>query len=364
MLGSDLWNRHTKSYAHSLPDSTTPRQCLDFPQSAYGSSYVPTNVAVPQSAYADTFQWAYTEVWNGVVQTPPNSFSQPQAVDNNVVWCTGVQANRVRVMSNARSSLLNTIDGLVFTGATSIDAGFKWGASLLDPASRPMIAQMAASGQVPSYFSGRPYDYDDEENLKIIVLMTDGEHFAQEVVNNGYREGQSPIWRRWDANANVWRYVIHHPSVGGTNQYYAPHLNNGAGGWVSSPASIGTGTTRMDWRTLWRDVRMKWVAWQLYARPLGGSNANSRFNVFHQTMDTFRTQVPVASMDQRLNAMCTEAKNNNILIFGIAFEAPQNGINAIRNCASPERFYDVDGLDIATAFRNIRSQISALRLSQ
>jgi hypothetical protein len=69
-------------------------------------------------------------------------------------------------------------------------------------------------------------------------------------------------------------------------------------------------------------------------------------------------------MDARLNNLCSLAKAQGVVIFGIAFEAPAGGVDAIRNCASPNRFYDVQGLQIQTAFRQIRSQISSLRLTQ
>jgi hypothetical protein len=72
-------------------------------------------------------------------------------------------------------------------------------------------------------------------------------------------------------------------------------------------------------------------------------------------------------MDARLDQVCETAKSQGVLIYGIAFEAPTNGVNAIRGCAnSPAStyFFDVDGLDISTAFALIASNLSQLRLTQ
>jgi Flp pilus assembly protein TadG len=361
MLGTELFTRHNVTFQHSLPDALTPRRCVDLPNAAYTSSIaLSRTTGFAQSAYADTFQWVYDENANS---NPPNSYSHPQGVDNNVIWCTGVEANRIRPLSNNRTALMAAIDGLVFTGATSIDLGMKWGATLLDPASQPMVSQLAG-GIVPNVFANRPVAYNNTETLKVIVLMTDGEHFVMQQLRDEYRTGQSPIWRRWDSGAGVWRYVIHHPGWTGTNKYWAPHLNSGAGQWVASPSSIGSGTTRMDWRDLWRDVRMKWVAWQLYARPLGGGSGSARQTQFTAAMNMFREEVSTTAMDNRLLNLCSQVKAQNVLVFGIAFEAPERGTNLIRNCATPNRFYDVDGSDLTAAFSSIRVQINALRLTQ
>lgn len=361
MLGTELFSRHNVTHQHSLPDTSTPRRCIDLPNPAYTSSIaLSRTTGFAQAAYADTFQRAYDEITN---TTPPNSYSHPQPPDNNVIWCTGRTDNRIRPLSNDRVALMAAIDGLEFTGATSIDLGMKWGATLIDPASQPMVAQLAG-GVVPTYFGSRPVPYADPETLKVIVLMTDGEHFVMQQLNNAYRSGQSPIWRRWDSGVGAWRYVIHHPSRSGTNKYWAPHLNSGAGQWVSSPSSIGSGTTQMDWRNLWRDVRMKWVAWQLYARALGGTSGSARQTQFNDAMNMFRTETTTSDMDARLLNLCNQVKARNVLVFGIAFEASDHGTNLIRDCASPNRFYDVNGSDLAAAFSSIRVQISALRLTQ
>lgn len=64
-------------------------------------------------------------------------------------------------------------------------------------------------------------------------------------------------------------------------------------------------------------------------------------------------------------AQCDLAKANGIQIYTIAFEAPTNVQNEMRNCATaPGFFYDVRGVEISTAFKAIARQINQLRLTQ
>ena len=98
------------------------------------------------------------------------------------------------VMSGNPEFLTDYLEGLWADGNTSIEIGLRWGAAMLDPSSRPIVADMAANGLVHSAFADRPLDYDDEESLKAMVLMTDGENFEQWIMNDAYKTGQSDVW--------------------------------------------------------------------------------------------------------------------------------------------------------------------------
>ena len=186
--------------------------------------------------------------------------------------------------------------------------------------------------------------------MKVIVLMTDGQHFAAEELRDEYRTGLSPIYRsRGDG-----RLSIRHERSG-CYDYYRPHANN----WSCSPyANTSAGYEQLTWPEVWAGYRMKWVAWQLYGRPLGSS-------AYYNAMASFRTQTPTNEMDSRLQDICNIAKQNGVIVFGIAFEAPSNGQDQIRACAtSTSHYFDVSGVDISTAFRAIANNISQLKLTQ
>jgi hypothetical protein len=82
-------------------------------------------------------------------------------------------------------------------------------------------------------------------------------------------------------------------------------------------------------------------------------------------MDMFRTKTAISDMNDQLQGVCNRAREENVIVYGIAFEAPQNGAYQIEKCAStPSHFFDATGLEIQSAFRSIASNISQLRLTQ
>ena len=70
-------------------------------------------------------------------------------------------------------------------------------------------------------------------------------------------------------------------------------------------------------------------------------------------------------MDSQLQSICSLAKTNGVIVYGIAFEAPTNGQAQIRACStSTAHYFNAAGLQISTAFNAIASNISQLRLTQ
>ncbi len=211
--------------------------------------------------------------------------------------------------------------------------------------------------------------------------MTDGENFEQERFNDGYRADISPVWKANDGNLSI----FHDSKVNSSNAtticnsrpFWVPHL----GAWHSRPwngttpnnsacyvpsTSSYPSTTRLTWDKVWEVAHVQWVAWQLYARALG-SNNTQRNQIFADQLEAIRGTVDTGTMDSRLATMCASAKTNNVLVYGIAFEATAGGVNAIRSCVSEPKsnyFFDVAGLEIASAFSAIASNLSQLRLTQ
>lgn len=64
-------------------------------------------------------------------------------------------------------------------------------------------------------------------------------------------------------------------------------------------------------------------------------------------------------------SVCDKAKEEGITVYTIAFEAPSSAQTEMRNCAtSPAFFYNVEGIEISSAFRSIARQINELRLTR
>jgi Flp pilus assembly protein TadG len=365
-LGPTLLSKFTVANAHGYANS----HCLDLPTSTYSSTSLSRSTPFPQTPFGDS--WSGTSTNNSYTAIQGPSFNSDRNLFSNV-WCQPVAGNFVRMHSNNKTALKAQIDGLVAIGATSIDLGMKWGSFLLDPSSRSITSEMAASGQVPAYFASRPANFGDKETMKVVVLMTDGENFTQERFGN-YRTGLSPIYRSNGDGMLSIQHTTGRPACAGTRQFWVPHRWTNTGtqpcgpnGWQATAWNSGSGVTQLTWQQVWQLARTDWVAWQLYARALGAHNTTLRTNTFDTWNANFAGYTDTGTMDDRLDQVCEAAKAQGIIVYGIAFEAPDGGKAAIEDCASSPSstyYFDADGLEIQTAFRLIASNLSQLRLTQ
>lgn len=348
-LGSQLRQKFNVSHLHG----TANVNCIDLPASAYGNVTLSRTTAMPQTAHADTFTGTNFDNWYHAIQG-----HQTNATNN---WCPPRAGNIVRPLGHAINTLHTQINGLQAVGATSINAGMRWGLTLLDPAMRGMVTELVGENVVNASFQGRPFEWDDEEAMKVVILMTDGQHFAEERVNDAFRSGLAPIWYSSSANAFAIRHTSNRPSSAGSNQFWYPSRNDGNGEWRSSAMS---GYTQQTWPQVWARARLSWVAWQLYARALGTSSG-TRDSWYGHWMAQFRTRTNTNDMDNQLEEVCDLAKDRGVIVYGIAFEAPDHGEDVIEDCSSgPEFFYRAQGSEIGLVFDSIASNISNLRLTQ
>lgn len=344
-LGPTLRGMYTVSNVHGVSGA----DCLELSQASFSTRVLDRLTAIPMMAQADTT----TATTRNTTYYAPTDTGQATPTS----WfCRTLAANIVRLPSGTASQLQGWINGLQAGGNTSTTLGVKWGLQFLDPASRPMFSQLIAAGQIPGAFSGRPFDYDDEDALKVMVVMTDGDHVAHRRVNDLYKTGRSPIW----FNASDSRYSIQHTSRAAPNWYW-PHNNT----WNSGPYG-GASASQQNWQQIWARNRVQYIAWQLYARALGGSNSTARNNTYTTWMNNFTSDwASDTAMDATMSTTCGLAKAQGVIIYGIAFEAPPQGQAAIRDCASSDAYYyNAQGLQIQSAFASIASNISQLRLTQ
>lgn len=71
--------------------------------------------------------------------------------------------------------------------------------------------------------------------------------------------------------------------------------------------------------------------------------------------------------DQNTLASCTALKNEGILVYAVAFEAPQGGVDLMQSCASsPNHFFNTSGAEIVEVFAGIGTHIQtqSLRLTR
>ncbi len=93
---------------------------------------------------------------------------------NTATWRT------VRPFLGDAASAASYINGLQASGTTSIDLGVRYGALFFDPSVRPAITELIANGTVSSDFAGRPFDWDEGNVVRAMILLTDGQNCCGE----------------------------------------------------------------------------------------------------------------------------------------------------------------------------------------
>jgi Flp pilus assembly protein TadG len=175
--------------------------CIEIPTSTYGSTALSQTDPMPMAAVADTMRpnrrSNNTDTTNTAAFVAPTSF--PPSTNPLDRICspnaTDPTANILVFPSKNPAPLTTAIRALRHGGYTDISIGMRWGSALLDQAARPIYTAIG-----DSTVQGRPDNNVSDDTRKIIVLMTDGEHFSHINVRDAYKSGPSPIWRGTDGN--------------------------------------------------------------------------------------------------------------------------------------------------------------------
>jgi len=98
---------------------------------------------------------------------------QKQPLEN---VCPSDPAATVRYLSADQAELQTMMRNLNADGSTATYFGMQWGLALLNPATRPLVDEMArpAVGLVSPSMRGRPADWTDSQTDKYLILFTDG----------------------------------------------------------------------------------------------------------------------------------------------------------------------------------------------
>lgn len=263
--------------------------------------------------------------------------------------------------SNSEADMHQLIDSLTPEGSTAIDAGMRWAVALLDPMARPALNGLTTNGTVHADFTNRPAAYNDNDTIKVVVMMTDGENTAQYDVNPAFRSGPSPFWRD--------------PDDGDFSVFYSQwnmYWQEDAKLWRSFPDGGGNNNAvQLDYADLWNHIPAAEVREDLFnSDAWAGSNSWRRNGV--ETMgaqydfwDIVNEYVWDDEADRRLREICNVARANDIVVFSIAFQAPARGQAVMRHCATTDaHYYEVQSADISDAFTSIARTINQLRLVQ
>ncbi|WOI57055.1 TadE/TadG family type IV pilus assembly protein [Palleronia sp. LCG004] len=342
--GRPMLNRFKLSVPHDYSN------CVDFLPQDYQTTAVDFTKTRPQSGHYDPY--ADGRSGTSIAEHRPRA-AIPCRSDGEIVY-----------LSENEALLHARIDALKPGGGTSIDAGVKWGTALLDPSLRPAITALANSGHIDKKFSGRPYDYGEDNRMKVLVIMTDGENFSTEDLKPEYNgTALSDIWLWRDPNGgsgdSALRISVEDTEKGDRDQdgvsnekWYIPSLRR----WEQAPIG-GTNARQLTWREVWSIVSVDWHAY--YYRYLQNNDTNE-YNLWHtQIYDP----LSAATKNIRLERMCSEAKAKGILVFSIAMDISESYATRMQNCASSaNNYFNVKGQKIDYAFAAISNAINQLRL--
>ncbi|MGB7262293.1 MAG: hypothetical protein WBC68_09490, partial [Albidovulum sp.] len=267
---------------------------------------------------------------------------------------------------------------LTAAGNTSIDIGMKWGTALLDPSMQDVVTGMVTAGTLPGAFGGRPYEFDDADALKIVVLMTDGRNTTDYRMRNSneqtpsYEEGGSLLYRNSHYTGNSRnQYSLKDLS---TDQYYifetqqwrAEPWGDKVGDIGYSADPMGPKAVRMDWQEVWGTMQQRYFSDQIIYKAYGSSSTRNKWRPA-SVSNPIPGDWTYYEKDAQTLALCDAAKHpdRKIKIYTIAFEAPSSGRALLASCASSaSNYYNVAGLDIEKAFSGIVNSINKLRLTQ
>ncbi|KDB02846.1 hypothetical protein U879_14960 [Defluviimonas sp. 20V17] len=353
------------NYFSSTRDQTYS-YCFDFAQADFKTTAMPLDHTYQQAANFDPWYWDQTTNISPAMRVCP------------------LESNRdVLPFSADESTIKSVIAGLQAGGNTSIDVGMKWGAGLLDPSPQPIMSAMINKGERNADLAGRPYAFDDKEAMKVIVLMTDGENTSRAEINPAYASGTSNVlFNSADRNA----FSIYDAA---SKKYYW----SADGKWHTMPFEQGGDSYRgctsysrwgecrsyatmqpkgkavpVTWPELWNEVSVRYFTEQMIY-PAYGSHAAS---TWYKDIVDWQDGIPGYNngrnsgiQDSNLNHICNEAKRQNITIYSIGFMTSNHGKAVLKTCATkPSYFFDVQNLDIASAFASIANSINKLRLTQ
>lgn len=294
--------------------------------------------------------------------------------------------------------------GLRSSGWTSIDTGVKWGAVMLDPSMRGVL-------NFPSGMSDRPFDWDNDEVGKILIIMTDGANTEQVEIGDDYDSGTSNFYHT-GTNPLSGSLSIHLPNaaVDPNRPYY--YVNNRPNGWNEWYPTPHAGATQANWSDIFASRGTKLVS-EYYAEAYGTlpESVQAALPTRNVVLYYWRGQAyygdvnatdsrywdeeilsyvsDEASMDTNTKSICSTLERvglpagappeaeNNLTIYSIAFQAAEAGATLLRECATEAPpagtaytedggtyYYVGSGEKIGDVFDLIARDLVQLRLTQ
>ncbi len=277
--------------------------------------------------------------------------------------CPVSDASRITLMSQDLEKLKGRINSLTSGGNTSIDLGVKWGSYFLNPKAKlvldhlPDDSENFTEGGRSTAFSGRPFEYDRDNTLKILVVMTDGINTRQRTLDEDYAEGDSTLWWVPTSNGNS-TWLSHYKQRPGGNNDYFMSRGDYYEDYFSGRRRHDSIDEELTWPEVWAMMGVKYFAYYYhYARDWDRDE-------YYDTLDDVMDSVYPGEKNTRLNNACTAAKDEDVIVYTIGFEVSDASAIVMENCASAaSNFFRVEGQEISEAFGEIANAIQRLKLT-
>lgn len=299
--------------------------CVRFPISMFGTTALSTEISLERQAHYD----------------PSDSEDIPIIAP---ICPLDADGKSVIPLSQDEADLHAAIDNLTAGGTTAIDLGLRWATALLDPGTQNVVTNLIASSEIDAEFAGRPLSFADDETMKVIVIMTDGDNTRQWDLKSEFKSGNSYIYEGPAGVYSAW--------IPKKNSYYVPSK----GTFQNAPEG-GDAAVNLTYPEVWDRFSVGKHATYFFK--------NADQSTYVTMRDAEEPTIVGSSANSRLHELCQAAKDEGIVIFGIGFDSPGNGWAVMKTCASSKsHFYDAEGLDITNTFASIAGAINKLKLTQ
>ncbi|SFG15640.1 Putative Flp pilus-assembly TadE/G-like [Palleronia marisminoris] len=319
---------HSHGYSH----------CLDFSAGAFRTVEMSPTTPYRQTAHFDPYP--------AIPDRNDRRFHD--RVSEGRIQCRTDASSRTLFVSDDRDALHDKIDSLQYGGNTSIEIGTKWAIGLLDPQMRSAVAALP---DIDEGFRDRPFDYDRENSMKVLIIMTDGENTTQLSMKPAYSGSNlSDIWKGYDGSYLRFSVQSSDPSY-----YFVAGRNE----WRRDPVG-GSSAERMTWAEVWAEMPLAWHAYYARAEQV---NSQYRQYVANDWYSKVLDSIGPNEKDDRLTALCSAIRDRDVVVFTIAFDISEGNSKLLKACATtPNHYYNVTGSQINYAFASIAGTINQLQL--
>ena len=364
--GADLLDYYNTTTEHDYS------HCVDFEEDDFRSLSIYPNSLLQRSAH---FQFQGTDIYD------PSEGQWACRID---------QGFEITPLSSSATDLKAQINSLTPEGSTSIDVGVKWALALLDESAQGPVSALVTEGKINPAFRGRPHPHRAQNNMKVLVIMTDGKNQTEYRVRDRYASGESNVFKFTAANGDGPYYnVVSEERAGahdgsypyGEDYFYPPYptpynhkylwqgrlwsnmlLNEHTG--LSESYRQSLDKKKLTWPEIWNEMSPDYFSYNFIGEQENywRDRNTERNNFWNSMIET----VSADEKDDRLRDICATARVAGIVTYTIGMEVEEeDSLELLKGCASTEaHYFDVEGMELQTAFEMIASSISMLRLTK